>query len=210
MIKLIEKLYGGEKLTNIYIIRHGETDSNIRHSCVGHKDVPLNENGISQAKLLSERLSDVKFDIIYSSPLNRAIDTINPTVIHQGVPVTLSYALIERDFGDWDDMTLEEIKEAYPHEYRAWNERWSEYRVPNGESGEDVQKRVNAFLKRLINSHKDQTIALVTHLGTARHFISGLLGLTTDQSWLFTLDNAKYAHIRVYDNNKSLLKGLNL
>lgn len=207
--KIIGELHGGEILTNIYIIRHGETDSNIRQSCIGHKDVPLNEAGHEQAKQLAERLKGIKLDAVYSSPLNRAVDTVNPAIMALGVPVTMSFALIERDFGAWDDMTFGEIEEKYPEEFRQWNENWAGYRVPEGESGEDVQNRVNAFVGKMLQAHKDQTVALVTHLGTARHLISALLGLTVEQSWLFTLDNAKYALIGI-DNDRSLLKGLNL
>lgn len=198
-------------MTNIYIIRHGETDSNIRHTCLGHKDVPLNENGIKQAEELAERLKELKIDIVYSSPLNRAIETINPTAA-RGIcaPVTMSFALIERDFGIWDDMTFEEIEARYPAEFKAWHEDWTGYKIPEGESSEEVQSRINVFMKKIIDNHRGKNIAVVTHLGTARHIISHLLGLSTAQSWLFTLDNGRYAAIELDDDNKPLLKGLNL
>lgn len=198
-------------MTNIYIIRHAETNSNIRHTCLGHKDVPLNENGIKQAEALAERLKDIKLDIVYSSPLNRAVETINPPAVRgQGAPVTMSFALIERDFGIWDDMTFEEIEAEYPEEYKAWHEDWTGYKIPEGESSDEVQDRINIFMQKLVDSHRNQNIAVVTHLGTARHIISYLLGLSVEQSWLFTLDNARYAVIGIDDDNKPILKGLNL
>lgn len=198
-------------MTNIYIIRHAETDSNIRHTCLGHKDVPLNENGIKQAELLAEKIRDIKLDVIYSSPLNRAVETINPpSAKGPVVPVIMSFALIERDFGIWDDMTFEEIEEKYPAEFRSWREDWTGYKIPSGESSDEVQSRINVFMRKLIDSHRNQNIAVVTHLGTARHIISYLLGLSVEQSWLFTLDNARYAVIEIDDEEKTVLKGLNL
>lgn len=198
-------------MTNIYIIRHGETDSNIRHACLGHKDVPLNENGIKQAEELAERLKDQKIDIVYSSPLNRAIETIKPSKAQWNcAPITMSFALTERDYGIWEDMTFEEIEAQYPTEYKAWHEDWTGYKIPEGESSQEVQNRVNVFMKKIINNHRGKNIAVVTHLGTARHILSYLLGLSTAQSWLFTLDNARYAVIELDDDNKPLLKGLNL
>ena len=71
-----------------------------------------------QAQELCQRLSEVHFDAIYSSPLTRAISTITP---YGKAPVIMNYALIERDFGDWDDMTFEEIKSAYPVEYQKYS-----------------------------------------------------------------------------------------
>lgn len=198
-------------MTNIYIIRHAETDSNIRHTCLGHKDVPLNENGIKQAEALAERLKEVKLDIVYSSPLNRAVETINPPAARRpDAPVIMSFALIERDFGIWDDMTFEEIEAQYPDKFKAWQENFTGYKIPEGESSAEVQSRVNAFMRKLIDSHRNQNIAVVTHLGTARHIISYLLGLSVEQSWLFTLDNARYALIGIDEADKPILKGLNL
>ena len=196
-------------MTTIYIIRHGETESNLRHACVGHKDVPLNETGYKQAEELAHRLKNAKLDAAYSSPLNRAIETAKP-LMKMGVPVTMNFALIERDYGKWDDMTFEEIETQNPEEYKKWMSDFTGYSVPEGESSKEVQKRVGAFMKKIIDSHRGQRIAVVTHLGTARHILSYLLGLTTEQSWLFTFGNAKYAVVDIDDDNKGLLKGLNL
>lgn len=196
-------------MTTIYIIRHGETNSNIRHACVGRKDVPLNEKGIEQAEQLADRLKTVSFDTVYSSPLCRAVDTIEP-VMKKGKRLIMNYDLIERDFGDWDDMTFAEIKESDPVGYAEWKSKWTDFVIPNGESAEQVQRRANKIINKIINEHKGENVALATHLCTARHIISGLLGLSTAQSWLFTLDNARYAVISVDDKGKALLKGLNL
>jgi len=195
-------------LTNIYIIRHGETDSNIRHTCLGQKDVPLNENGRQQAQELADKLADVKLDAVYSSPLDRAVNTFAPA--SRGRGVTMSFALIERDFGVWDDMTFDEIREKDPGEFEKWQKDYVGYQIKDGESSEQVQARVNAFTDKLLKNHSGQTIAVVTHLGTARHLISRLLGLTTEQSWRFTLDTGKFALISVDDEGKGLLKALNV
>lgn len=194
-------------MVTLYIIRHGETNSNIRRTCLGHKDVELNETGKVQALELCKKLENVHFDAVYSSPLSRAISTIAP---YGKTPVIMNFALIERDFGIWDDMTFEEIKSSYPKEYKKWQSDWIGYKIPNGESSAEVQSRVNDVMDKIVANHKDGTVAVVTHLGTARHIISHLLGLTAEQSWLFTLENAKYAVIEIDDNGNGLLKGLNL
>lgn len=194
-------------MVTLYIIRHGETNSNIRRTCLGHKDVELNENGKAQALDLCKRLGNVHFDAVYSSPLSRAISTIAP---YGKTPVIMNFALIERDFGIWDDMTFEEIESAYPKEYKKWHADWLGYKIPGGESSAEVQARVNDVMDKIIDNHPNGTVAVVTHLGTARHIISHLLGLTAEQSWRFTFENAKYAVIEIDDNGNGLLKGLNL
>lgn len=197
-------------VVTLYIVRHGETDSNLRHTCVGHKDVALNENGMRQAGFLCERLRSKSFDYIYVSPLKRAVDTIMPLArVKKRVPVVMNYGLIERDYGRWDDMTFEEIEESDPEGYKNWHSDWIDFVIPDGESAAQVQSRINETIDNILSAHGSGNIIVVTHLGAARHILSHLLGLSTEQSWLFTLDNAKYASVAI-DNGKAVLTGLNL
>lgn len=195
-------------LTELYIVRHGETDFNIRHACLGHSDIPLNETGQEQVRLLAKRLIDVEFDAVYVSPLARAVDTA--AAIKKKAPMTMSYGLIERDYGDWENMTLKEIEAKYPDKYREWRANWIDFVLPNGESAAQHQKRVDETLDKITNEHKNERILIVTHLGTARHIISHILGLSAEQSWRFTLDNAGVAIMQSDSDGKWLLKGLNI
>ncbi|MCC8169743.1 MAG: histidine phosphatase family protein [Oscillospiraceae bacterium] len=194
-------------MVEVYIVRHGETDSNIRQACVGHKDVPLNSRGVEQVQNLAAKLINVEFDVVYVSPLIRALDTAAP--LRKKAPMVMSYGLIERDYGDWDDMTFEEIRAAAPDKYREWQENPIDFRIPNGESAAMVQERVNEIMDKIISENDGKRVLVVTHLGTARHIISHLLGLTAEESWRFTLDNAKAAVIQT-DKGKGLLKYLNI
>lgn len=194
-------------MTEIYIVRHGETDANIRFESLGHRDVPLNERGREQVRFLSERLRDIEFDAVYVSPLSRALDTAEP--LAKRAKLIMSYGLIERDFGDWDGMTFDEISQAFPELYREWQDNWIDFQIPNGESSAAVQKRVNETVDKILADHKDKKVLIVTHLGTARHILSHLLGLTPEQSWLFAVDNAKTAIVQINDK-KAVLKSLNI
>lgn len=194
-------------MTEIYIVRHGETESNTRMACIGHKDVQLNENGKEQVRHLVKRLMNIEFDAVYVSPLTRAIDTAAP--LKKKAPMTMSYGLIERDYGLWDDMTFDEIKLKYPAEYQKWQEDWIDFQIPEGESATMVQERVDETLDKILSENDGKRVLIVTHLGTARHIISRMLGLTTEESWRFTLDNAKIALIEK-NGNKGILKALNI
>ena len=194
-------------MTRIYIVRHGQTDSNLRHTCIGVKDIPLNKTGRRQAKELAARLKNIKIDAVYTSPLKRAVETISPYLEMKGMNMRMSFGLIERDYGEWDDMTFEEIEQQFPEEYRKWGENLISYKIPGGESAEEVQIRVNAFLQKALNENDGKSILLVTHLGTARHIISSLLGLSTEQSWCFSMENAGMAVIDA-DDGRGVLREL--
>lgn len=186
-------------MLRVYIIRHGETEPNTRFACVGRSDVPLNETGIIQAQKLAERLECVP-DTIFVSPLCRAIDTIKPYLDkHSDIPCFISPLLIERDFGIWENLSFKEIEETDPERFNEWQDNYIEYVIPHGESLMEVQHRVEKFLAELYQKYDNKTVFIVTHLCTARHLISTLLGLDPEMSRRFTMKNGYYAVID-YDN----------
>lgn len=196
-------------MIRLYVVRHGETESNIRGTCIGQKDVPLTEKGREQAVSLGERLKEVRFDTVYTSPLKRAEDTLFEVIKGNDVKIIQSYDLIERDYGIFDDMTYSEIEAAYPDEYGKWKADWIYYKIPGGESSADVQKRIDRAVDRIIENEDGKTVLIVTHLGAARHIISHVLGFSIEDSWRFTLDNAHAAVFEI-DKCKRLLTGLNI
>lgn len=194
----------------IYIVRHGQTNSNLRRACIGHKDVSLNEAGEEQARKLAEKLSDIDFDFVYTSPLSRAVNTIMPTMnIKKDVKLIMNYGLIERDFGLMDDMSFEEIKEKFPYEYAAWMKDLISYRPPEGESVNDVYNRASETIDKIINAHKNSNILIVTHYAIAKTIIAHLLGLSAEHSQVFYLDNACITEVE-YKNGKGMLTALNV
>lgn len=197
-------------MITIYIIRHGQTDSNVRNTYLGHTDIPLNDVGIQQAKEASEKLKNIKFDAIYSSPLIRAMQTAQIiTKPHKDIPITMSYGVKERDYGLFDDLTIDEIIDKYPNEHSGWLNNWIEYKIPNGESAIDVHNRSSKTLDKIIQTYPDATVGIVSHLGTTRHMIAYLLGLSVKDSWHFALDNCRCAVIK-YENRHGILTALNL
>ena len=197
-------------MPKLYIVRHGQTDSNLRSACIGHKDVALNIAGEEQARKLAEKLADIDFDIVYTSPLSRAVNTIMPTInMKKGIKLVMNYGLIERDFGIMDDMNFEEIKEKFPEEYEKWMSDKIFYRPPGGESVEDVQKRAGETVDKIINAHKESNILIVSHGAIIRTILAHILGLSPEQSRIFYADNA---HIAVldYKDGEWTLEGLNI
>ncbi len=196
-------------MTEIYIVRHGQTDSNVRSTYLGHTDIELNSCGIRQAEKLAEKLSGVKFDALYTSPLLRAVQTAEQIAKGQnGLFMTMNYGLIERDYGDWDNLTYDEILSQNPSECQKWLENWIEYQVPNGESARQVHERVSQTMDKIIAQNPDSKILIVSHLGVIRHMIAYLLDMKIQDAWKFTADNCSVSTVQINDG-KTLITGLN-
>ena len=92
----------------IYIVRHGQTDWNVVGRYQGRKDIELNQKGIEQARKIKEQLKDVDFDLIFSSPLKRAVETAN-IITDNNKNLIKDDRLIERNNGDLEGKLKSEI-----------------------------------------------------------------------------------------------------
>lgn len=147
----------------IYITRHGETQWNVQGLMQGQKDSELTEKGIDNAKRLGERLKDINFDVIYSSPLKRAVDTANYIKGEKDTKVVLVESLREMSFGVWEGMEHSKVKELYPEQHIDFWQRPHLYKpIENGESFEEVLMRVKKVWEDIIKAGGDNVL-IVTH-----------------------------------------------
>jgi alpha-ribazole phosphatase len=189
----------GKTVLQLIFVRHGETDSNKKGTYLGWTDVELNQEGIRQAHHAKEKLKGIKVDGIYSSPLKRVCKTTE--IINENFNVKINYVndLKERNFGIWDNLTYREITEGYREAYECWVKDWVGYCIEGGESAQQIHSRISGFLKHLIDSHNDGTYIIVTHLGCIRHAIANLFGMSIEDSWHFTVDNASITKFEITD-----------
>jgi len=148
----------------IYLIRHGETDWNKKRLLQGKQDIPLNEKGIRLAELTGEKLSQIKFDKVYASPLNRAYETALLVTGGQ-YPVEKEPRLEEIGYGVCEGTS----RDREDPNLRAYFETPELYRVPEGgESIEALCQRVWSFLQELVQNPEngDKTVLLVSHGAT--------------------------------------------
>jgi alpha-ribazole phosphatase len=186
-------------MLELILVRHGETDSNIRGSYLGWTDIALNETGIRQVQLLRDRLKGFKVDKIYASPLKRALQTAEIVNENYGLDIVSVDGLKERNFGIWDDLTIDEMTKDYPTEYNDWVNDWIKYRIKDGESALEAYERTAAFVDELIKRNDDGVFMLVTHLGTIRFILAHLLDLGIENSWRFRVNNATITKIEIND-----------
>ena len=183
------------------MIRHGETALNVKGCYYGRTDAVLSEKGISQARYLKEILKEVSFDYIVASPLVRAYNTAQIVMEEREQEIFGDRRLMEQDFGIFEGMTYKEIQNTYPKELDAWNEEFSTYRIPKGESFADVRSRAEDFLRDIPSGResKGEKMLIVAHQGTLGHLLAAMLKLPLDGYWNFVFEQGCYSVVDLED-----------
>ncbi len=171
--------------TQIYLIRHGETEWNRDRRFQGHLAVPLSAAGQAQARAVAAWLATqpVRFAALYTSDLPRAAQTAAVIGARLGLTPIPEAALREISVGHWAGLGRDEIETRYPGELQAWRERVAEYTLPGGESVPDVQRRILAFYQSIIGQHEGTAILLVSHGIALSALQAGLHGWDLAEAW---------------------------
>jgi 2,3-bisphosphoglycerate-dependent phosphoglycerate mutase len=154
-------------VTTIVMVRHGETDWNRDRRFQGHADIPLNKAGLDQVRELGERLAGESFSIVYTSPLRRASETASLLAARLGVEVRPSAALKEVDVGAWSGLTVHEVEDRFPEGFARWVE-WRCAGWSDGETYEQLGRRVVSGLREIAEKHEGERVLAVTHGGPIR------------------------------------------
>lgn len=161
---------------NIYLIRHGQTDWNTAGKIQGSTDIPLNETGRLQARMLAEGMKARPVVRIFSSTLGRAMETAGTVGRMQQVEVEPVEGLEEVGFGKWEGMTWADIQVRYPEEYRRWCLNPVEVSPPGGELQVEIRRRCKTAVDTILektNGIKGD-IAIVSHGATLAYMIEYL------------------------------------
>ena len=148
----------------IVLIRHGETDWNAEDRYQGQLDPPLNRRGIAQARRLAEELKGAGLQALYSSPLQRALQTAEIISQALDIPLHTDPRLKEIRQGEWEGLLRSEIAARYPELFRRWLEEPWAATPPGGESLAQVRERVIAAVSEIASRHRGEKVGVVTHL----------------------------------------------
>jgi broad specificity phosphatase PhoE len=170
-------------MTRFILVRHGQTAWNRDERFRGRFDLLLNETGLRQAYAAAMHLKDCPVSAIYASPLKRTILTAQVIANQVGLRVIPFEGLIDIDFGKWQGLSAGEAAKQDGELFRAWLEEPHKVRFPDGESLDDVRKRVTAGVKKLADRHTDQTVLLVSHMVVCRVLLCAMLGLDNSHYW---------------------------
>ena len=163
-----------EESTTIYLVRHGETTANVTGTLQGQSDVPLNEKGLEQARLVAERLKHKQFDFILSSDLSRA--AVTAKTIAGERPVETFPILREWDLGEWVGLTMDEIAVRFPEEYAAFRSGDPDGQISGGESRRAFKARAAKILQWLTETFPGKELLCVSHGGVIRSIFREIMG----------------------------------
>ena len=150
-------------MTELYLVRHGETDWNRQRRIQGLTDIPLNDTGRAQARATGALLARRSWDDVYASPLSRARETAEIIADELGLPEpSLLDAMVERNYGAAEGLDWMQVETRFPHGSS----------VPGRESREQVGARVVPALIRLAEERPGQSLVIVSHGGAIRAVLS--------------------------------------
>jgi probable phosphoglycerate mutase len=153
-------------MTELIVIRHGETDWNRQHRFQGQIDVPLNDIGLAQAERLALRLADEPFDVLLASDLQRAQRTSQAVAQRRAQPVLAAPLWREQAFGVLEGLDVGTIRRDHRDLWERWVRHEADYALPGGgESNQHFYERVMQALQDTLAAHAGARVAVVTHGG---------------------------------------------
>jgi alpha-ribazole phosphatase len=185
-------------LSRLLLVRHGQTEFHKASRFCGRTDAALNDKGIRQAASLRDRLASEKLNAAYSSTLSRARTTAEVIASRHGLKVTACPELCEIDFGLIEGLTFDEISQQYPELAGSLNGLGTPLRFPSGESLDELEKRVQAFLKLLKKHKPEETILIVAHSGPLQFIVCHLLGIGPEHWRQMKIEQASLSMIDTY------------
>ncbi len=194
-------------MTEIILVRHGETEWNEAGIFRGRIDVELNETGVKQAELLARYLSHRQLAAIYSSPLKRAVKTAEIIAGYQKLKVKATSGLMDLNFGQWQGLPRQEVKKRYPELYTEWARNPHRVKMPAGEGLDDVRERAVAVVAEVAAGYEG-TVVLVSHRVVNKVLICALLGLDNSHFWNIQMDTAGITTF-IAENGRFVLAGHN-
>lgn len=193
----------------LILVRHGETQWNYLKKTQGRSDTLLSSRGVEQAKRIAKRLSNMKIDAVYTSPLKRAKDTAFEICVQSKLMLSIDTALTEFSFGAWEGLTFAQIAERYPEQLKNWNTDPLNCKIPGkSENLEELMERSRRFIEQIRLKHADETIVAVTHSVTGKAIIIDALGLHAAGFLSIHMDNASMSMID-YRDDRTVLRLLN-
>jgi alpha-ribazole phosphatase len=180
----------------LVLLRHGEPVPEAQGRCYGRLDLGLSETGRRQIEEKCKRLSTLRTQALYCSPLQRALESATIAGEILGLQPQIADELSELHFGRFEGMPYPEIERLYPDEFKMWMEQPTKMIFPGGESFEDLARRVLQFTCALPHRHVDQSVLIVAHAGVNRVILANALGLPDDL--IFRIDQG-YAGLSVID-----------
>ncbi len=162
-------------MTNIYVVRHCETEGNVQGVFQGWIDMDISELGAAQLEALGKRFEHIKLDAIISSPLIRTQKTAGAIRGDRDIPIILDNDVIEINGGIYEGKPFRNMELVDPSFPEIWNDRIWDLNPPKGESAVCAYERIWNAVRRAAEAYKGQTVAIATHGGVGRFLLCKVL-----------------------------------
>ena len=180
----------------LFLVRHGETNANLKRVLQGTSNGLLNARGMSQVEQLGSHLKNIALDHVFSSDLQRAIDTANAIARGHGLSVEIDSQLREWDVGELDGQPAS----IYMQMVKDTGKPLSQFDPPGGVKLSEVRKRADGFIEKLIVEHIGESILVCSHGDFMRMLVGSMLQIDIDSATAFHFDNASYSVFELTDN----------
>jgi len=175
----------------IIFLRHGQAENNTKKILAGRSpNVNLTQTGLEQAEQAGEMLKSLNISAIYTSPIDRALQTAQIVSKHCGLEVVTDDRLIELDMGKFTMMPYNEIFEKHGNVFLKFYQGSDEVSENGVETFSQVQKRVTEMVDSVLNKHKDENVVLVTHMDPIKAMIGKVLDLKPEVLFELIIANA--------------------
>ncbi|MCZ2497511.1 histidine phosphatase family protein [Xylophilus sp. Kf1] len=187
-------------MSDLILIRHGETDWNRALRFQGQTDIPLNAVGLAQAERLAGRVAAETVHAVVSSDLQRALQTAVPAARQLGLDIATDAGLREQCFGVAEGLTSAEIRQQRPDDWARWTSFQADQSFDRGESTRQFHTRTLAALRALAAAHAGRTLLIVTHGGVLDMVFRTARALSLDGPRLAEIPNAGFNRIRIAED----------
>lgn len=196
-------------MTEIIIIRHGETEWNIMGRFQGHSDIPLSPEGRRQAELLGQNLAIDAVDKIYASDLIRAVETAQPLAARFGLVVERDAALRELNFGAWEGRYFSEINEETPDMMKMFYRDPESIDIRGIENFQEFRRRVAGRVRAIAAENKGKRVVLISHGASIRILFTDILSMPIRAIWHVSQFNTAVNRIRFEDDGFATITLMN-
>lgn len=193
-----------DSVTYVLLIRHGENDWVGTRRLAGRTNgVHLNDKGREQSAGLAEQLAKQPISAIYSSPLERCVQTAEPVAAALGQQVNLEPGLLEVDYGEWQGGNLKELSKT--PEWRSVQHFPSTFRFPGGETLYQTQSRAVQAIDRIVEAHPNQLVAIFSHADVIRTTLAHYMGVPIDLFQRIMISTASVSALAFHNGRPMVL-----
>lgn len=190
-------------MTKFLLIRHATTNA-VGKSLSGRlPGIDLNDAGRAQAQLLAERMRNLPVAAIYSSPLERAVQTAAPIAAALDLTCNIAEDFVEIDFGKWTNKQFTELENDA--DFQRFNTFRSGTRIPGGETMQEAQSRMLRGLEKLASDHPEETVAVISHSDVIKSAIAYYAGIHLDMFQRIEISPASISVLEIYNDFARIL-----